>query len=280
MAEKLAVSVDNLEDDTMYSDQKAMMTGSALDKVLEGIVDDVMEGVWKEMGENGSAQKPVEEVTYVLSDEEIKKFMKDYKGLVYDACTQAGMPAPFNKEWGDLDREEVFQNVILKKATGKWYYDSARGTKESSYVYKVAYREALTHLYRRGHLKGETVLTDEEWQTIAAKTPRKYNSTADARLVFREGLNRLAQEKKCGRDQLEVLVRYMLVDSDDKAYRAKLAQEYGYRNADSVSVIANRWFPRLMSHARNVVLEDLDGRLVISTDYHKISFLKPYLEWL
>ena len=61
------------------------------------------------------------------------------------------------------------------------------------------------------------------------------------------------------------------------AIESRLAKEYGYASADGVSVFRNRWFGRLMAHAKNVVLEDMQGRLKLSPDHARISHLKCFL---
>ena len=85
-------------------------------------------------------------------------------------------------------------------------------------------------------------------------------------------------EKVCaGGDFLPPLFFWTLAEED----RQKLAEEYSHgekANADRVSVIKNRWLPRLLMHAKCVVREDEEGTLKLSPN--RIAFLKPYIKWL
>lgn len=226
------------------------------------------------MAESYSAFRPENEIKFVRSESEIKQFLDKYRWLMESACTAAGMhprtKTPDGKVGADLERDEVIEEVVIKYATGKWKYDPSKGVKESTYVYMKAYYTAKTHLSRR------PPEPNAEWDKIDESSHREFSYTrTDAQFVFREALNRLALE--CGREQLEILARFVLAEED----RQKLAEEYSHgekANADRVSVIKNRWLPRLLMHAKCVVREDEEGTLKLSPN--RIAFLKPYIKWL
>ena len=221
--------------------------------------------------------RPENEIELVRSEREVEQFLNNYRWLMESACTAAGMRPRLttNDDRGcaDLERDEVIEKVVMKYATGKWKYDPSKGVKESTYVYMKAY-------YTAKDLLGSRVPeSNDEWDRIDDSSWREFSYTRnDARFVFREALNRLALE--CGREQLEILARYVLAEED----RRELARLYSHTdegetvNADRVSVIKNRWLPRLMAHAKQVVLEDEQGVLKLSPN--RIGFLKPYLKWL
>ena len=220
-----------------------------------------------------SISAPRSKIELVRSEREVEQFLNNYRWLMESACTAAGMrprlKTPDGKVGTDLERDEVIEEVVIKYATGKWKYDPSTGTKESTYVYMKAYYTAKTHLSRR------PPEPNDEWDKIDESSRRVFSNTRnDAQFVFREALNRLALE--CGREQLEILVRFVLAEED----RQKLAEEYsrgGKANADRVSVIKNRWLPRLLMHAKCVVKEDEEGTLKLSPN--RIAFLKPYIKW-
>ena len=224
--------------------------------------------------ENVEELENVEEPEIVVrSESEIIQFEKKYQKLCEAACTRAGMSRT-DKKHIDYERKEVWRKILMEYATGKWKYDPNRGTKESSYVYMRAYFLAKNFLIAR-----LPVADDDDVEKLPDDAPSKPTVLReDARVVFREALNRLALE--CGREQLEILARYVLAEED----RRELARLYSHGdegetvNADRVSVIKNRWLPRLMAHAKQVVLEDEQGVLKLSPN--RISFLKPYLKWL
>ena len=224
------------------------------------------------MAESISAPRP--KTVLVRSEREVEQFLNNYRWLMESACTAAGMhprtKTPDGKVGADIERNEVIEEVVIKYATGKWKYDPSKGTKESTYVYMKAYYTAKTRLSRR------PPEPNDEWDKIDESSRREFSYTRnDARFVFREALNRLALE--CGREQLEILARFVLAEED----REKLAEEYshgGKANADRVSVIKNRWLPRLLMHAKSVVREDEEGILKLSPN--RIAFLKPYIKWL
>ena len=274
------------EADTMMSDKTVKKTGILTDEVVEHIMGESACEIAKAGSKHRPKKTPLEDLPCVRSDAEIAAFQKRYKRLIWSACTAAGMPAPSRgMEWGDSDREEVLNEILLMVATGTLGYDPSKGAKESTYVFSVA-KNMARELYRRRCSKRQIELTDEEWATIGERRRDHRFMWADAKLVFREALVRLAKE--CRPDALELLVRYVLVekpyDPEDpevsKGYRSRLANEYGYASADAVSVVQNRWFGRLMAHAKNVAQEDMRGQLKLSHDNGRISHLKPFLEWL
>ncbi len=219
-----------------------------------------------------SATRPV--IKFVRTESEIEQFLDNYRWFMESACTAAGMRPRLKTEddkvCADIERDEVIEKVVMKYATGKWKYDPSKGVKESTYVYMKAY-------YAAKDLLGSRVPeSNDEWDRIDDTSWREFSFTGtDAQFVFREALNRLALE--CGREQLEILARFVFAEED----RQKLAEEYshgGKANADRVSVIKNRWLPRLLMHAKSVVREDEEGSLKLSPN--RIAFLKPYVKWL
>ena len=264
----------------------------SLEQPMEDVANDVVDVAVENVVENGAKRRKVklEDRPIVRTNSEIVAFQKKHHALIWSGCTAAGMPRSTGGKRGedlyDHDREYVESRVLLRYATGSWNYDPSRGTSESTYVFTVARREALNYLYRQPHKRFEAEVEDEDWGKFGDSHEEFDYSQEDSRLVAREALARLSRE--CPPKELELLVRYVLVErphdlgkpGEKREYRAKLAKEYGYKNADSLSVIRNRWLPRLRAHVRNVLIEDNQGRLELSSNYDRISFLKPYLEWL
>lgn len=226
------------------------------------------------MGDNVEENVPNEN-EHVPSDKLLDYFVKKFRPVIWAACTKAGMPLPKKSadDDADLDREVVEQTVLEKFARGKFHYNPANGS-QKGYVYKVAQREALDYLYRGKYNKYTIGIADEDWARLSNERKESYYGEEDVQVWVREALNRLAKDMKCDRQSLEILVRYVVGEED----RTKLAVEYGYRTSDSISVIKNRWLPKLQAYTKMVMKEDQEGRL--RTSPCRIGFLKPFLKWL
>ncbi len=123
-----------------------------------------------------------------------------------------------------------------------------------------------------GRLVDEAMEAERERGGCDCHGHRNYTRD-DCRLIFREAVARLAGE--CGREVLEALVRFVLLEED----RSALAREYGYKSADGLSVLKTRWLPRLTAHVRNVVAEDAKGALQ-PAPAGRTDFLRRFVKWL
>ncbi len=187
------------------------------------------------------------------------------------AATNAGIPIR-GRDWrvANYNLEVVVQAVREKYAEGKLVIDPTRSEEEiKSFVYVAAHNAAIDWYFRRH--KRYVGMPDEDASRLSDKRHSRQSDEEDAQIWVREGLCRLA--KDCGQKQLEILARFVLAEED----REELAREYGIK-PDSVSVIKNRWLPKLRSYTEMAMKEDLNGQM--TTSPNRIQFLKPFLKWL
>ena len=247
-------------------------TGSVADKAVSRIVVEAMEAL------SDQAEEPQElkKLVFVKSDAEIIAFAQKYKDIIMSVCSKLGLPASYsNKSGENLQREEVMQEMQILVGTGRLKYDPSKGAKESTFIYKVA-KNVVLSLRRRP--KSWVDMPDEDMDMVREKNDDGYYghhdyALDDCRFFFREAIARMAEE--CSPEVLEALVRFVLLEED----RSALAREYGYRSADGLSVLKTRWWPRLMAHVRNVVMEDAKGALKPAPT-KRIEFLKRFVKWL
>ena len=183
---------------------------------------------------------------------------------IYSACNRAGLRP---SEWN-----YVKHTMTLRLADGTIKFNPNRGTKFSTYIFKIAYNFARDEV-RRQHPELFQDMEYEDWELVA-DGGHDFDNWLDAhddKVVVTEALRRLVKEMR-DHQKVELLVRYVL--NGEK--REKLADEYGVEN-DFVSLVKNRYLPRLQKIVKDVQRQDFAGELVLSdTD---ISFLKPYMKW-
>ena len=247
-------------------------TGVGADKAVGRIVEEAMEAV----PETDEKPEKPQKLVFVKSNAEIMAFAQEFEGLIRSVCSKLGLPASHTDKPGqNLLCEEVMQEVLILFGTGRLKFDPSKGAKESTFIYKVAKNVALS---LRRKPKSWVDMPDEDMDVERERNNSGYRARHDytlddCRFIFREAIARLAEE--CSREILEALVRFVLLEED----RSALAREYGYRTADGLSVLKNRWWPRLTAHVRNVVMEDAKGVLKPAPT-NRIGFLKRFVKWL
>lgn len=195
---------------------------------------------------------------YVHSNTEIVRFDKEYRLVVFQACKDAMLR---RCDW------EAVENMVLEKyAQGRIEYNPAKKAKPTSYYYAIARNCAIDMLrsQRFAELddKAEAEIRDERDQFAMMESE-------DEKGIVEEAFKRLAVECP-DRQKVQILLRYAVNGEE----RAKLAEEFCVSD-DFVSLMKNRWLPRLQKLVREVIRKDMDGKLKFSnTD---IRFLKPYM---
>ena len=196
---------------------------------------------------------------YVHSNAEIVRFDKDYKPVIFQACKDATLR---RCDW------EIVENLVLEKfAQGRIEYDPTRKAKPTSYYYAIARNCAKDELRRQRFVeldeKQEAEIRDEHDQFGMMERE-------DEKGILKESFKRLAVECR-DRQKVQILLRYAVNGEE----RTTLAKEFGVSD-DFVSLVKNRWLPRLQKLVREVIREDMDGKLMFSnTD---IRYLKPYMK--
>ena len=195
---------------------------------------------------------------YVHCNAEIVSFDKENKPVFFQAFKDTGLR---RCDW------EPAENLLLEKyALGRIEYDPTRKAKPSSYYYAIARNCAIDMLRRERFVE-----LDEKAE---AEIPDAHNQFAmveseDEKVIVEEAFKRLDMECR-DRQKVQILLRYVVNGEE----RAGLAEEFCVSD-DSVSLMKNRWLPRLQKLVREVIREDRDGNLTFSdTD---IRYLKPYM---
>ena len=194
----------------------------------------------------------------VHSNAEIVRFDKEYRLVVFQACKDATIR---RCDW------EAVENLVLEKyAQGRIEYDPTRNAKPTSYYYAIARNCAIDELRRQRFVelddKAEAEIRDEH-------DPFAMMKRQDEKVIVEEAFKRLAMECR-DRQKVQILLRYAVNGEE----RTRLAKEFCVSD-DFVSLVKNRWLPRLQKLVREVIREDRDGKLNFSnTD---IRYLKPYM---
>lgn len=201
-----------------------------------------------------------EQSVCVHSNAEVVRFEKEYRSVIFQACKDAMLRR--------CDWETVESLVLEKYAQGKIEYNPTKKAKPTSYYYAIARNCAIDEIRKRHRLvelddKSEDELHDEHDQFAMM-------AREDEKEIVKEAFKRLAMECR-DRQKVQILLRYVVNGED----RARLAEELEVTE-DYVSLVKNRWLPRLQKLVCEVVREDRDGKLKFSnTD---IRFLKPYMK--
>ncbi len=194
----------------------------------------------------------------VHSNAEIVRFDKEYRLVIFQACKAATLR---RCDW------EAVENLVLEKyAQGRIEYDPMRKEKPTSYYYAIARNCAIDEVRKQRFAaldeKLEAGIRDEhERFTMMEKE--------DEKKIVVEAFKRLAMECR-DRQKVQILLRYVVNGEE----RTRLAEEFGVTD-DFVSLVKNRWLPRLQKLVREVMQEDANGKLRFSTD--DIRYLKPYM---
>lgn len=156
--------------------------------------------------------------------------------------------------------------VLEKYAQGKIEYNPTKKAKPTSYYYAIARNCAIDMLRSQRFVelddKAEAEIHDERDKFAMMESE-------DEKRIVEEALKRLAVECR-DRQKIQILLRYAVNGEE----RANIAQEFRVSD-DFVSLVKNRWLPRLQKLVREVIREDRDGKLKFSnTD---IRFLRPYM---
>ena len=214
---------------------------------------------------------------YITTDEITSN--PEYKALCDTACYSARLYVEYYKD--------VYQEVCIKAMRGELYFDEARGVRKSKYLYRV-FRNSAVDYKRKLHYKKEIRINEirilpnnnrpkdddenDKFIEMAGATPDVYAyPKKDAQFVMREALNRLVVESD--ERTVTLLVRYALLNENREA----LADEYQML-PNNVCVLKSRWWPRLVGLGKEVMREDLAGKLKVSPN--RLGFLKPYLKWI
>ena len=195
----------------------------------------------------------------VHSNDEVVRFDKEYRLVVFQACKDAMLR---RCDW------EAVENMVLEKyAQGRIEYDPTKKAKPTSYYYAIAKNCAIDMLRKQRFVElddnAEAENRDEHDQFAMMESE-------DEKRIVEEAFKRLAVECR-DQQKVQILLRYAVNGEE----RANIAQEFCVSD-DFVSLVKNRWLPRLQKLVREVIREDRDGRLKLSnTD---IRFLKPYMK--
>ena len=195
----------------------------------------------------------------VHSNDEVVRFDKEYRLVVFQACKDAMLR---RCDW------EAVENMVLEKyAQGRIEYDPTKKAKPTSYYYAIAKNCAIDMLRKQRFVElddnAEAEIRDEHDQFAMMESE-------DEKGIVEEAFKRLAVECR-DQQKVQILLRYAVNGEE----RANIAQEFCVSD-DFVSLVKNRWLPRLQKLVREVIREDRDGRLKLSnTD---IRFLKPYMK--
>ena len=194
----------------------------------------------------------------VHSNDEVVRFDKEYRLVVFQACKDAMLR---RCDW------EAVENMVLEKyAQGRIEYNPTKKAKPTSYYYAIAKNCAIDMLRKQRFVElddnAEAEIRDEHDQFAMMESE-------DEKGIVEEAFKRLAVECR-DRQKVQILLRYAVNGEE----RANIAQEFCVSD-DFVSLVKNRWLPRLQKLVREVIREDRDGKLKLSdTD---IRFLKPYM---
>jgi len=193
----------------------------------------------------------------VRSNAEIVRFDKEYRPVIFRGCKAARLR---RCDW------EAVENLLLEEyAHGRIEYDP-QNAKPTGYYYAIAKNCAIDEVRKRRFAeldeKLEAGIRDEhERFTMMEKE--------DEKKIVVEAFKRLAVECR-DRQKIQILLRYVVNGEE----RARLAEEFGVTD-DFVSLVKNRWLPRLQKLVREVMQEDANGKLRFSNA--DIRFLKPYM---
>ena len=194
----------------------------------------------------------------VHDNAEIIRFDKEYKPVIFQACKNAGLRR--------CDWEGVESIVLEKYAQGKIEFDPARNAKPTSYYYAIARNCAKDEVRKQRFVELDDK-TEAEIRDV--RNHFAMMESEDEKRIAVEAFRRLTEECR-DRQKVQILLRYAVNGED----RARLAYEYKVTD-DYVSLVKNRWLPRLQDYVREIAREDNDGSLQFSkTD---IDFLKPYM---
>ena len=194
----------------------------------------------------------------VHSNDEVVRFDREYRLVVLQACKDAMLR---RCDW------EAVENMVLEKyAQGRIEYNPTKKAKPTSYYYAIARNCAIDMLRSQRFVelddKAEAEIRDERDQFAMMESE-------DEKRIVEEALKRLAVECR-DRQKIQILLRYAVNGEE----RANIAQEFRVSD-DFVSLVKNRWLPRLQKLVRKVIQGDRDGKLKFSnTD---IRFLRPYM---
>ena len=195
----------------------------------------------------------------VHSNDEVVRFDKEYRLVVFQACKDAMLR---RCDW------EAVENMVLEKyAQGRIEYDPTKKAKPTSYYYAIAKNCAIDMLRKQRFVElddnAEAEIRDEHDQFAMMESE-------DEKGIVEEAFKRLSVECR-DRQKVQILLRYAVNGEE----RANIAQEFCVSD-DFVSLVKNRWLPRLQKLVREVIQEDRDGRLTFS--HTDIRFLKPYMK--
>ena len=194
----------------------------------------------------------------VHGNDEVVRFDREYRLVVFQACKDAMLR---RCDW------EAVENVVLEKyAQGRIEYNPTKKAKPTSYYYAIAKNCAIDMLRSQRFVelddRAEAEIRDERDQFAMVESE-------DEKRIVEEAFKGLAVECP-DRQKVQILLRYAVNGEE----RAKLAEEFRVSD-DFVSLVKNRWLPRLQKLVRKVIREDMDGKLKFSnTD---IGFLRPYM---
>ncbi len=203
----------------------------------------------------------MKKTTWTKTNAEIKNFINDYKGIIFQACKTACLRSS--------DCEIVLNNVAMKFAEGQIEFDPTLVTKYSTYIYQVA-KNCATDEIRRQHPERFQNMEDNDWECIADRHDGYGMTEADDEtLVVKEALKRLVKEMH-DKTKVEMLVRFVINGEE----RQDLANEYQV-DVDYISLVKTRYLPRLRKLVKEVLKEDEAG--ILRPSKTDISFLKPYM---
>ena len=209
--------------------------------------------------------------TWTKTNAEIKNFINDYKGIIFQACKVACLRI---NDWETFlrnsDWEIVLNNVAMKFAEGRIEFDSTFGTKYSTYIFEVAKNCAKDEI-RRQHLERFQDMEDNDWERVASRHDDYGKAEVDdERLVVKEALTRLAKEMH-DKTKVEMLVRFVINGEE----RQDLADEYQV-DVDYISQVKTRYLPRLQKLVKEVLKEEEEGKLKLNNG--NVNFLQPYMK--
>ena len=180
-------------------------------------------------------------VVFKHSNREVADFIAKYKKTIYDACNQKGLPK--------ADWDGVVNEVALKYACGKLKYDKSKKTKDTTFVFTVAAREAIDAWKSyQPH-----IFTATAPEKLPGKiVPKDKLSREEVRLLVNEALNRLAANHTPG--QMDVFIGYVIYGKpvDFVAKVCNVRPNY-------VSQIKGRLLPEFQRLVKTILEEDEKG---------------------
>ena len=198
------------------------------------------------------------------SEEEIKCFEKSYKPLIMSALKK--------KNIDDLHSCTIFDDILIKYASGKIVYDETMG-KPETFLYRIAQNAAQDFLRERNrHQERETEIDDANTSHFYDFSLGNAQNFEYFRLITVETLKRLWQKVTRNKISMEIFTRRCFAhesiqDISDKYNKSK----------SEISVTASRMHSKFKKIFNEVELEMANDQMKRSPV--SIDFLAPIMDF-